>query len=133
MGTDVRRVLFSFDTLVGADTLAASKVRTNTLEAGYQEGSTGAGRPVNLDPGYMEQSKVVVASTKNYYHRIYLGSGVFGELAMYYQSGAYRFLPWTYPEYQGRIFQDFFIEMRRIYRSQLKNRCLITRQEDNRS
>ena len=87
-------------------------------------------RPVNLDPGYLEQAKVILTSTKNFYHRIYLGGGIFGEVTMHFKNNTYQFFPWTYPDYQSRDYQEFFLRIRQIYRSQLRTMCIVSKEED---
>jgi hypothetical protein len=82
-------------------------------------------RPVNLDPGYIEQAKVVLASTKNFYHRIYIGRGIFAEVTMHFKNNTYQFFPWTYPDYQSRDYQEFFLRTRQIFRSQLRTMCIV--------
>src|SRR4051812_17696692 len=63
MGDIIDRVFFSFEQLIDADQLAGIKRRTNEIEAEF---SAGVKRPVNLDPGYLEHAKVILASTKNF-------------------------------------------------------------------
>jgi hypothetical protein len=127
MGASIDRVFFSFETLIQADRLPAIKRATNALEEEFfgagPDGPDGPARPVNLDPGYLENAKVVLASTKNFYHRIYLGEGIFGEVTMRFTNNTFQFFPWTYPDYQSPDYLDFFIRTRQIYRSQLKNIC----------
>ena len=83
--------------LVPQDQLAAIKLKTNELETRWEvEGQ----RQVNVDPGILSAERLVLATGKNYIHRIYLGSGVYGDLTLIYSQGSYRPLPWTYPDYQ---------------------------------
>jgi hypothetical protein len=125
-GDSIQRVFFSFERLVWAEELGAIKVRTNQLETAFASGAP-VKRPVNLDPGYLENAKVVLASTKNFYHRIYLGQGIFAEVTMHFREGEFRFFPWTYPDYQSEDYQKFFLEIRRLYREQLRTLCLLQR------
>jgi hypothetical protein len=129
MGVSIARVLYAFERLVDAAMLPEIKLKTNAIEtqgAAEPEGlGTGAQRPVNLDPGYLEHSKVVLASTKNFYHRIYLGQGIFGEVTMRFTNNRFQFFPWTYPDYQSQEYVEFFMRMRQIYRGQLKTLCLL--------
>jgi len=125
MGDIIDRVLFSFERLIEADRLAEIKRQTNKFEQELAPLYTSAKRPVNLDPGYIEQAKVILASTKNFYHRIYLGSGIFGEVTMHFKNNTYQFFPWTYPDYQSKEYQEFFLKMRHIYRNQLRNMCIL--------
>ncbi len=121
MGEVIDRIFFSFKTLLDADSLAEVKLETNRIETEFQDASGEFRRPVNVDPGYIEQSKVVLASTKNFYHRAYLGSGIFAEVTMHFKNNTYQFFPWTYPDYKSKDYQEFFLRMRQIYRAQLKN------------
>src|ERR1700757_4771656 len=129
MGEIIDRVFFSFERLIEADQLPEIKRQTNQLEEEMAPLFQSAKRPVNLDPGYIEQAKVVLASTKNFYHRIYLGGGIFGEVTMHFRNNTYQFFPWTYPDYQSKDYQEFFIRVRQIYRSQLRTMCILSREE----
>ena len=129
MGDIIDRVLFSFERLIEADRLTEIKKQTNQLEQELAPLYTAVKRPVNLDPGYIEQAKVMLASTKNFYHRIYLGNGIFGEVTMHFRNNTYQFFPWTYPDYQSKEYQEFFLKMRHIYRGQLRTMCVINNQE----
>ena len=122
MGDAVQRVLLSFEHLIAADSLASVKLRTQGMEQVLRNGAS-VPRPVNLDPGYLEQSKVVVASTKNFYHRLYLSEGVFAEVTLQFKNNTYECFPWTYPDYASSEYREFFVRAREIYRMQLRNRC----------
>ena len=124
MGDILDRIFFSFENLIDAGTLASLKLQTNRIEEEYRGASKEVRRPVNLDPGYIEQAKVILASTKNFYHRIYLRQGIFAEVTMHFRNNTYQFFPWTYPDYKSKDYQEFFLRMRQIYRVQLKNLCL---------
>lgn len=129
MGDVIDRVFFSFERFIEADQLPEIKRQTNQLEADLAPMLTAVKRPVNLDPGYLELAKVVLASTKNFYHRIYLGAGIFAEVTMHFKNNTYQFFPWTYPDYQSRDYQEFFLRLRQIYRSQLRTMCILNREE----
>jgi hypothetical protein len=133
MGDLIDRVFFSFERLIEADQLPEIKRQTNQLEDELapllRTPNTNVKRPVNLDPGYLEQAKVILASTKNFYHRIYLGGGIFGEVTMHFKNNTYQFFPWTYPDYQSKDYQDFFLRLRQILRSQLRTMCIVNREE----
>jgi|SRR5579884_1490420 len=129
MGDAIERVLFSFERLIEGDQLPEIKRQTNDLEHEFAVEVASplqpSRRPVNLDPGYLENAKVVLASTKNFYHRIYLGRGIFGEVTMHFRNNMFQFFPWTYPDYQSKEYQEFFFRIRHIYRSQLKTMCIL--------
>lgn len=122
MGNAIQRVLLSFEHLIAADSLASIKLRTCGIEQVLRNGAS-VPRPVNLDPGYLEQAKVVVASTKNFYHRMYLSDGVFAEVTLRFRNNTYECFPWTYPDYASAEYREFFLRTREIYRMQLRNRC----------
>jgi hypothetical protein len=128
MGDRILRAFFAFEGLIEADRLPGIKHWTNDLEAEFAKAGSPSGdiqRPVNLDPGYIEHSKVILASTKNFYHRMYLGRGIFGEVTMHFRNNVWEFFPWTYPDYQSEEYRKFFLELRQGYRAQLKSVCLI--------
>ena len=128
-GGNIVRMFLSFERLIDAGQLPEIKRRTNALEDDFAAAGRGVKRPVNLDPGYVEHSKVVLASTKNFYHRMYLGRGIFGEVTMHFRNNTWEFFPWTYPDYQSSEYQKFFLELRRLYRAQLRTMCLV--KQDN--
>jgi len=127
MGDIIDRMFLSFERLIEADQLPEIKRQTNQLEQEMAALLPIVKRPVNLDPGYIEHAKVILASTKNFYHRIYLGGGIFGEVTMHFKNNTYHFFPWTYPDYQSRDYQEFFLRIRQIYRSQLRTMCILNR------
>jgi len=129
MGDLIDRVFFSFERLIEADQLPEIKRQTNQLENEAAPLLPAVKRPVNLDPGYIEHAKVILASTKNFYHRIHLGRGIFGEVTMHFKNNTYQFFPWTYPDYQSKDYQEFFLKIRQIYRSQLRTMCILNRED----
>ena len=119
MGEALYRIFFSFRNLVEADRLEQVKLESNRIETQFAVVSKGVRRPVNIDPGYIEQSKVILFSTKNFYHRAYIGSGIFAEVTMHFKKNTNQYFPWTYPDYRSPGYQEFFNRMRLIYRAQL--------------
>lgn len=77
-------------------------------------------RVVNLDPGYLTLSKVVLATFKDYSHRLYLGRSVFGEVTLFYREGSFRDFPWTYPDYKQKEVMEFFNKARAYYKEKLR-------------
>lgn len=120
-GTGLVRRVWSFQPLVAPEALAAIKLRTNELEQGW---AAAGRRKVNLDSGYVSMSKLVLATTKNYDHRIYLGRGIFAEVTLHYRSGAFRPWPWTYPDYASAQYCELFAQIRRLYVSQLQQEAV---------
>jgi len=117
MGTPLFRRLMAFETLIKQSSLPVIKNRTNELELEY---STNGSRIINVDPGYMLQERFVLATCKNYAHRIYIGKGVYADLTLTYTKGAFCKLPWTYPDYAEKNMQNFLIKVRNKYVADLK-------------
>ncbi|MFW5841469.1 MAG: DUF4416 family protein [Planctomycetota bacterium] len=112
MGPSLLRQFVTFDWPGQAETLAEVKVATNQLEADLGGRCDHPPRPVNLDPGYIALPKLVLASCKNFSHRIYIGRGVFAEVTLMWQQGRWRSLEWTFPDYRSGRYFDFFTEVR---------------------
>ena len=99
--------------------LAAVKLKTQQVEARYRH-HDGNGRRVNLDPGYVDPLKVVLASTKNANQRIYLDHGIYAEATLFYHSGGFHGLPYTYADYLGSGTLAFLARLRAVYLEQLR-------------
>ncbi|MGA2090754.1 MAG: DUF4416 family protein [Endomicrobiales bacterium] len=110
MGEDLLRCWVSFSVLRSPSELAAIKIISNDLE---QSMCSDGKRQVNIDPGYVTPAKIVLASTKDYSHRIYLSAGIYAEITMMFQKGDYVALPWTYPDYQSEEALRFFRRIRK--------------------
>lgn len=93
------------------------KSKTNELE---QTTAIEGKRVINIDPGYLTLENVILATTKNFTHRIYLADGIYGDLTLIYQHGSYKPLPWTYPDYGSDIIIALFNGWRDLYRQELK-------------
>lgn len=113
LGPTPLRAFYGFDTAFPPDLLAARKILTNELE-GELAARLGMAspRPVNLDPGYLAPDKLVLASAKNFSHRIYLSGGIYAEITLQYRGGVFRALPWTFPDYASGEYDDFFLGLR---------------------
>ena len=116
-GPGLVRVILAFERLIDPSDLVAVKVQTNALEA---EWLVKGHRQVNVDPGYVSFSKLVLATTKNHAHRIYLTDGIYAEVTLHYRDGAFRGFPWTYPDYASPRYCVLFEEIRALYRCQLR-------------
>ena len=119
MGTPLKRKFIAFQSLIDPQSLVATKVYTNELEAQFAKRYTLPMRPINLDPGYLSSSKVVLATTKDYSHRIYLGDGIYAEITLRYYHKAFRPWEWTYPDYKSIDYLNWFGKLLEIYRLQL--------------
>ena len=117
MGTPLFRRLMAFKQLIQQDALVEIKWHTNSIE---QKLMAGTKRRVNIDPGYLLLERFVLATGKNFSHRIYLHKGIFADLTLIYQKGRYRALSWTYPDYQQSAILDFLNNVRLKYALDLK-------------
>ena len=117
MGSGLNRLFVSFDRLVDPACLPDAKLFTNALEDDLaRQIRAGVPRPINLDPGYISEAKLVLASAKDFSHRIYLRDGIHAEITLHYQSGDWRPHPWTFPDYQTEPYKAFF----RLVRARLR-------------
>lgn len=120
MGGPLLRRMFGFRDLVLPDTIVGIKLTTNRLEGELAERLTGSpARPVNLDPGYVSESKMVLATTKDYSHRIYLRDGIYAESTLRWRSGTFEPWEWTYNDYRTDGYRAFFGDVREQYRQKL--------------
>ncbi len=121
MGEDLRRQFVSFKRLVNPQELAAIKILTNQLERRICRdlGLPEDRRLINLDPGYLTLGKLVLATTKDFSHRIYLRDGIFAESTLHYEGGRWVAWPWTYPDYAGSRYHGFFEEVRELYKDKM--------------
>ena len=112
LGAPLFRRLFSFEKLIQQDALAKIKLSTNQLEHKYSQNGK---RRVNIDPGYMLHERFVLASGKNFSHRIYLNVGVYADLTLMYHKGCFQKLAWTYPDYADRSMLTVLERIRQKY------------------
>ena len=118
MGPDIHRQFISFERLVDAGTLAEMKLFTNTVEQNFTiKKSAGDARRVNLDAGYLTLAKLVLASTKNHAHRIYLCDGIYAEITLRFYRKTFQPLEWSYPDYRLPTYITIFNKIREIYQS----------------
>jgi hypothetical protein len=116
MGTSLRRQWMLSRRLIAPDEIAGIKLATNALEEQWRDGGSD-GRRVNIDPGYVALPKVVLATTKDYAHRVYLGQGIYAEATLVYRraSAGFEPWPWTYPDYREPAALAFFNAARDEY------------------
>ncbi|MCM8800825.1 MAG: DUF4416 family protein [Candidatus Omnitrophica bacterium] len=116
-GKDLRRNFVSFKRLINPESLSKIKIITNRIE---QKLSYKQRRLINIDPGYLNLTKLVLASTKDYKHRIYLKKGIYAEVTLFYQDKSFRYWDWTYPDYKTDAYIAIFNRIRTIYAKQIK-------------
>jgi len=119
MGATLWRGFWSLQSLRSPEALATAKLQTQTIEDKFRDPVSG-GRRVNLDPGYIDTLKVVLASTKNANQRIYLNSGIYGEATLFYHHGAFQGLAYTYPDYLTPQATEFLNRVRSTYVEQFR-------------
>lgn len=113
MGAGLRKVFFAFARPYDPANLVDTKLETNRWEEAYAELADPAeSRPLNLDPGYLTLGKLVLASTKDFAHRIYLNRGIYAEVTLYYKHHAWQHHQWTFADYRREDYQAFFSQCR---------------------
>jgi len=121
MGENLLRRFIGFQQLIKPELLPDIKIYSNQLEEEYALRSPRVSRPINLDPGYLTASCLILASTKNYSHRIPLREGIYAQLEYIFKKrGEVQTFPWTYPDYRTKGHQQIFLELRSIYLKQIK-------------
>ena len=122
MGNDLVKQLFAFEQLGPADGLVAAKLRSNAWEDEYRRLSDAPEeRPINIDPGYVTEAKLVLATTKDRDHRIYLGDGIYAEVTTYYRRGEWQPREWTYADYRRAEVTSFLDQCRQYLRVRYKS------------
>jgi hypothetical protein len=121
MGEPLCRMFVSFTTLIDPSELCLIKLRTNALEERYARSSAAGRRVLNIDPGYLTPAAYILATSKNYSHRIYLGKGVFAQQELLFDRKRVHTLDWTYPDYRSYEYQEILRGIRQAYLHQLKS------------
>jgi len=114
MGKNLKKIFLSFKKLINPGDLSGIKITTNEIEKEFSEGQN---RRVNLDPAYLTGSKLVVASAKNFAHRIYIGEGIYGDLQLQYRHNEFWPHPWTFPDYKTDLAINFLKRVRKKFLS----------------
>ncbi len=121
MGAHLLRQFMSFERLISPAALAHLKLDTNRLEWSFASPPTVDGaRRLNIDPGYLDANKLILASTKDQAHRIYLSQGIYAEVTLRYHHGAFHPFDYTYPDYCWPQTQVFLKRLRQRYLEQLR-------------
>lgn len=121
MGSDLAKVFFAFEALIEPDELVPRKHRSNQWEQQYRDQHDHAeSRPLNIDPGYVTEAKLVLASTKDRDHRIYLSDGMYAEVTLFFRAGRWQPRPWTYPDYRSAGYHRFFTRCRDYLRKRYR-------------
>jgi hypothetical protein len=122
-GENILRQFVSIEKLIDPGKLSKIKHKTNKLEQKLtRQSASDLLRPVNLDPGMIEPSKLVLATTKNYSHRIYIGKKMYAEVTLIFDKGKWKPFEYTYPDYRQDCYHDFFSKVRTRLVEQLKSK-----------
>lgn len=122
MGTGLKKQFLAFDKLISPGEIAPTKILSNDWEQQYADNSDHAQvRPLNIDPGYISEAKLVLVTTKDRDHRIYLQQGIFAEVTLHFRGGQWTSSRWTYPDYQRDDFQQFFVKCRELLRARIRS------------
>ncbi len=116
MGTGLLRQFVALKKLIDPEEIVAIKRITNDIEDNFAEGPN---RKVNLDPGYITESKLILASTKDFSHRIYLSDGIYAEVTLMYVRGRWVSQPYTFPDYASGRYDNFLTKARNALRAKL--------------
>jgi len=122
-GDTIVRQFVSFDELIHPGLLPKIKLKTNKIERKLAlRLGLSIPRPVNLDPGIIEPSKLVLASTKNFSHRIYVGKKIYAEVTLIRSKGQWKTFDYTFPDFRQQKYFDFFDKVRTRLVEQLRNK-----------
>jgi hypothetical protein len=117
MGTPLFRRFISFETLIQPERLPGIKLLTNRFEI---ETECDGNRTLNLDPGYLSEANVIIATTKNYYQRVPLTKGIYAHMEYVIKGKTLHTLEWTYPDFKSEGYLDFFQQVMTLYKKKLK-------------
>jgi hypothetical protein len=117
MGDNLKRFWISFEKLIFTADISGIKIFTNSIE---NEFAINSKRQINIDPGYVGLANVILATTKDYSHRIYLSKGIYGEVTVVYKKNVFIKLPWSYPDYVSEVAVTFLLKIRSNLVKQLK-------------
>lgn len=117
IGKDLLRVFISFAKHIQPQHLVKIKIMTNRIE---ERLALNNNRLINIDPGYLDLAKLILASTKDYSHRIYLDKGIYAETTLIYRGKSFIDRDWTYPDFRSADYINTFNQIRQLYASQIK-------------
>jgi hypothetical protein len=123
MGPGLKRCFLSFERLINPEEISEIKLATNELEEKIKAEVASSRRIVNLDPGYLTPAALVMATLKNFAHRIPLKKGVYAHLELLLGRQGVRLLEWTYPDFRSPTYHEFFLKVRHRLMEQLASKA----------
>ena len=117
MGWPLYRRFVAFSRLIRPEEIVEVKLATNLIERKYVIDGK---RQINIDPGYISLERLVLATGKNYVHRIYLSKGIYADLTLVFHRGSFTPLDWTYRDYGDPALIAFFNDLREKYKNQIR-------------
>ena len=110
LGKKLKKYVIVFKKEINPELLPNIKLFTNSIE--YKTNK----RIINLDPGYLNKQKLILATTKERPHRIYLKNGIYADLTYLFKKNDCIILRNTFPDFREKFVQEFFIK--------IKNTCI---------
>ena len=120
MGGGLCRRFFSFVRLVQPEILSSVKIRTNRLEMEISKEFRSSKRIINIDPGYCSAAALIMATAKDFAHRVPLRDGIYAHLELLFGRLEIKLLPWTYPDFDSERYKAFFLKVRKTYLAQIR-------------
>lgn len=116
-GRGLKKKYLSFENLFSIELMPDYKIWSNSVEERFLKES---GRTVNIDPGYIADAKLILATTKNLAHRIYIGKSIYADQQLIFRDRTFWPMPWTFADMKQEMSIRFFNGVRRKYQEQLK-------------
>jgi len=121
MGDQLKKKLFAYENWISPQALPDKKILANEWEQQFaDENNVPEPRPLNIDPGYISEAKLVLATTKDRDHRVYLRDGIFAEVTLHFSGQKWLASRWTYPDYRAEKFHSFFTNCRNYLREKYR-------------
>ena len=117
MGANLKRGIISFEELIHPGKLAENKLKTRELEQRLAEDGN---RQVNIDIGYLDMYKVVLASFKGRSNKIYMSEGIWADIVLVFEKGDFTTLNWGFPDFKSGIYNETLLSIRNRYKEQVK-------------
>ncbi len=122
MGSPLHRQFFVLKRLIDPSLLSDIKIFTNRIEDDFKERYQSKGRVINLDPGIITAGSMIVATAKNFSHRIPLKNGIYAHLEYMFTKKEVKELPWTYLDFRSEEYKNFFLKIRKKYLAELREK-----------